>query len=163
MAVNNDGRVTSVRLPQSFLRWLDRYGTQIGVQIREDLATLMLLSNPMLTDLNDYFTVDEACFISEALATSEYLQFISEAPGASFMPLHEAVYFELGKGEERELHKRWNVDIETFQAKIDAIGMGALHAYQLYHMARMAAQHTGKEMKEFKEEIARIFQTKEPT
>ena len=46
-------RVTSLRLPDVFLRWLARYGTPIGTQIREDLAALMLLSNPALTELND--------------------------------------------------------------------------------------------------------------
>jgi len=154
-------RVTSLRLPDVFLRWLDRYGTPIGTQIREDLAALMLLSNPMLTELNDYFTTAEACYITEVLATSDYLQVIGMGNGLPFMPLHEAVYVELKEGKDRDLHKRWKVDFTQFLFKLDAIGIGSLHAFQLYHMARMASQHSEKPMKEFKAEVARIFQTKE--
>jgi hypothetical protein len=159
MAVN--GRVTSVRLPQVYLRWLDRYGAPIGNQIREDLAALIFLSDPCLTELNNYFTVAEACYITEALAMSDYMELANEGIGGALMPLHEVAYHELGQAEERELHKRWKVDIDKFVEKIDAIGIGPLHAYQLYHMARLAATHTGKSLKEFKAEVAKIFKTKE--
>lgn len=158
MAVEN-GRVTSLRLPQVFLRWLDRYGAPIGKQIREDLATLIVLSDPCITELNDYFTVAEACYITEALADSDYMELANEGFGGVLMPLHEVAYHELGKAEERDLHKRWEIDIDKFVEKIDAIGIGPLHAYQLYHMARVAAQYRGK--KDFQKQVAKIFKTKE--
>jgi len=160
MAVKN-GRVTSLRLPEVYLRWLDRYQAPIGLQIREDLAALIFLSDPCLTELNNYFTVAEACYITEALAASDYMALANEGIGGALMPLHEVAYHELGQAEERHLHQRWKVDIAKFIEKIDAIGIGPLHAFQLYHMARMAATHTGKPLKEFQAEVARIFKTKE--
>ena len=159
MATNKD-RVTSVRLPEVYLRWLDRYGNPIGIQMREDLAALMLLANPALTELNNYFTTDEACLISDALVASDYLALVNDGMSGALIPLHEVVYAELRAVEDRELHKRWKVNIKQFIEKIDAIGIGPLHAYQLYHMARKASQHAGKPMKEFKAIVAGIFQTK---
>lgn len=158
MAIEN-GRVTSVRLPQVFLRWLERYGAPIGNQIREDLAALMFLSDPCLTELNMFFTVPEACYITDALAESDYLELANEGIAGAMMPLYEIVYHELGKAEERDLHKRWKVNIDDFVDKIDSIGIGPLHAYQLYHMARTAAKHRGK--KDYQKQVARIFKTKE--
>ncbi len=153
-------RVTSLRLPDVFLRWLERYDTPIGTQIREDLAALMLLSNPVLTELNDFFTIDEACYIADTLASSDYLSLVSNGLSGALMPLHDVVYDELCRGAKRQLHRRWKINIVKFVNKIDEIGIGPLHAYQLYHMARMAAHHSEKPMKEFKAEVARIFQTK---
>lgn len=161
MTVTETDRVTSVRLPQVYLRWLDRYGTSIGIQIREDLAALMLLSNPALTDLDNYFTTEEACFITEALAAGDFVGLMGGGLSGALVPLHEMVIHELGQGEQRDLHELWSVDLGKFTEKIDAIGMGPLHAYQLYHMARMAAEHSGKEIKEYKAQVDRIFKTKE--
>ena len=151
-------RVTSLRLPDVFLRWLARYGTPIGTQIREDLAALMLLSNPALTELNDFFTINEACYIADALASSDYLSLVTNGMSGALMPLHDVVYDELCKGAKRQLHRRWKINMVKFVNKIDEIGIGPLHAYQLYHMARMASKHLGE--KDFKKEVARIFQTK---
>lgn len=159
MAVKESDRVTSLRLPQLFLRWLDRYGAPLGIQIREDLAALIFLSDPCLTELNNFFTVAEACYITEALAESDYMVLANEGIGGALMPLHEVAYHELGQAEERDLHKRWKIDIDQFVQKIDEIGIGPLHAFQLYHMARMAAQHRGE--KDFQKQVARIFKTKE--
>lgn len=158
MAVEN-GRVTSLRLPQVFLRWLDRYGAPLGIQIREDLAALIFLSDPCLTELNNFFTVAEACYITEALADSDYIQLANEGIGGAMMPLHEIAWHELGQAEERDLHKRWEINIQQFIEKIESIGIGPLHAYQLYHMARLASQHRGK--KDFQKQVAKIFRTKE--
>ena len=43
----------SIRLPQRYIRWLQRYGQPLGTQLKEDLAVLRTLTYKDQTYLND--------------------------------------------------------------------------------------------------------------